>query len=218
MSEQDGVDLGGGERERGARRRVRAEPLSAGILLHRATPAGPEVLLAHPGGPWFARKDAGAWTIPKGEPDPGEVMDQAPGPPVGMPGAAAEGSPDRPANEDPGPPSAAGTGGWLLAVALREFAEETGHPAPPGPVADLGTIVQVGGKVVHAWAVQGDLNPATARSNTFELEWPPHSGRRASFPEVDRVAWFTMAEARRRIRPAQAPFVDRLAAALELAP
>jgi predicted NUDIX family NTP pyrophosphohydrolase len=156
---------------------------SAGILLFRRR--GPslgdcEVLLGHPGGPFFARKDEGHWSIPKGEPDP--------------------------ADED------------LLAVAHREFAEEVGHPAPPAqpdgsaPIA-LGTIVQKGGKVVHAWAIESDLDPATARSNVFELEWPPRSGRRESFPEIDRVAWFAPAEARRRVRPAQIPFIDRLIAA-----
>ncbi len=156
---------------------------SAGILLFRRLVAAhePEVLLGHPGGPLFARKDEGHWSIPKGEPDDGD--------------------------ED------------LLAVARREFAEEVGHPGPQcqpdgsAPIA-LGTIVQKGGKVVHAWAIEGDLDPATARSNLFELEWPPHSGRRESFPELDRVAWFTPGEARRRMKPAQIPFIDRLLAAV----
>jgi predicted NUDIX family NTP pyrophosphohydrolase len=154
--------------------------LSAGILLYRRTAAGLEVLLAHPGGPFFARKDAGAWTIPKGEPGPGE---------------------DR---------SPAG----LLAVARRELEEETGHGAPGGPVIDLGAITQPGGKVVHGWALQGDLDPAAARSNTFEMEWPPRSGRQASFPEVDRVAWFDVGEAVQRIHPAQISLLQRLQAAL----
>ena len=157
---------------------------SAGILLFRrpATRARePEVLLGHPGGPFFARHDEGHWSIPKGEPDR--------------------------ADED------------LLAVARREFAEEVGHPAPPrqpdgsAPIS-LGTIVQKGGKLVHAWAIEGDLDPATARSNMFEMEWPPRSGRRAAFPEIDRVAWFAPAEARRRVKPAQIPFIDRLIAAV----
>jgi len=157
---------------------------SAGILLFRRRPAvsasDPEVLLGHPGGPFFARRDEGHWSIPKGEPR---------------------------ADEN------------LLAVARREFAEEVGHPAPGGrpevsaPIA-LGTIVQQGGKLVHAWAIEGDLDPATARSNVFELEWPPRSGRRATFPELDRVAWFAPEEARRRIKPAQIPFIDRLVAAV----
>ena len=156
---------------------------SAGILLFRRPVAGaePEVLLGHPGGPFIARKDAGYWSIPKGEPDPAE--------------------------ED------------LLAVARREFAEEVGHPAPSGELdgaapIPLGTVVQKGGKVVHAWAIEGDLDPATARSNVFELEWPPRSGRRASFPELDRVAWFAPAEARLRLKAAQVPLVDRLVAAV----
>jgi predicted NUDIX family NTP pyrophosphohydrolase len=153
---------------------------SAGILLFRRPAVlarGLEVLLAHPGGPFFARRDKGHWSIPKGEPDR--------------------------ADED------------LLAVARREFAEEVGQPAPDGsaPIA-LGTIVQKGGKLVHAWAIEGDLDPATARSNVFELEWPPRSGRRETFPEIDRVAWFTPAEARRRVKAAQIPFIDRLIAVL----
>lgn len=155
---------------------------SAGILLFRRAPGangrgGLEVLLAHPGGPFFARRDAGHWTIPKGEPDD--------------------------------------TDDDLLTVARREFAEETGHAAPAGqpdgrPPIPLGTIVQKGGKVVHAWAVEGDLDPATSVSNTFEMEWPPRSGRRRTFAEIDRVEWFVPDEARRRLKPTQVPFVDRL--------
>ena len=158
---------------------------SAGILLFRR-PAGDgriEVLLAHPGGPFFAKRDEGHWTLPKGEPD----------------------LPD----ED------------LLAVARREFAEEVGHPAPATqpdgqPPIALGTIVQKGGKVVHAWAIEGDLDPASAISNEFEMEWPPRSGRRLTFPEIDRVEWFAPAEARRRLKPTQTPFVDRLEEAVEV--
>jgi predicted NUDIX family NTP pyrophosphohydrolase len=138
-----------------------------------------EILLAHPGGPYFARKDLGVWTVPKGEP------------------AAGEGATDA----------------SLLAVARREFEEETGHRRD-GPARPLGSIVQKGGKAVHAWAVEGDLDPAVAESNSFEIEWPPRSGRRAAFPEIDRVAWFDFAEARRRIRPAQTPLLDRLEEAL----
>jgi predicted NUDIX family NTP pyrophosphohydrolase len=156
---------------------------SAGILLFRRAVLGgePEILLGHPGGPFFARKDEGCWSIPKGEPDDDE--------------------------ED------------LLAAARREFAEEVGQSAPPGqpdgsaPIP-LGTIVQKGGKIVYAWAIEGDLDPATARSNAFELEWPPRSGRRQSYPELDRVAWFAPAEARRRLKPAQIPFIDRLIATM----
>jgi len=140
-----------------------------------------EVLLGHPGGPFFTRRDEGHWTIPKGEPD-------APG-------------------DD------------LLVVARREFEEETGHAAPPGGPAGaapipLGEIVQKGGKVVSAWAIEGDLDPSLAQSNTFEIEWPPRSGRRQVFAEIDRVAWFGPEEARRRLKPSQIPFVDRLEAAL----
>lgn len=148
---------------------------SAGILLFRRHGSGLEVLLAHPGGPIFASRDEGHWTIPKGEPD---------------------GDPD------------------LLRVARREFAEETGHPAPDGPPIGLGTIQQKGGKVVHGWALEGDLDPATAHSNTFELDWPPRSGRRITVPEIDRVAWFPPDEARRRIKATQIPLLERLEAAL----
>jgi predicted NUDIX family NTP pyrophosphohydrolase len=163
---------------------------SAGILLFRRRPttaghaaAAPlEVLLGHPGGPFFTRRDEGHWSIPKGEPD-------------------------TPADD-------------LLVVARREFAEETGHPAPDsqpdgGPPIELGTIVQKGGKLVHAWALEGDLDPADAVSNEFEMEWPPRSGQRRSFPEIDRVAWFAPDEARRRLKPTQIPFVDRLVAILD---
>jgi predicted NUDIX family NTP pyrophosphohydrolase len=148
---------------------------SAGILLYRRTRGRIEVLLAHPGGPFFARRDAGHWTIPKGEAAPGEP---------------------------------------LLDVARREFEEETGHAVPRGELLDLGSIVQRGGKVVQAWAAEGDLDPTAAVSNTFELEWPPRSGRTQAFPEVDRVEWFTTEEARDRIRAAQAAFLDRLEASL----
>ena len=157
------------------------ERTSAGILLYRrpdAPDSGLEVLLAHPGGPYFAKRDAGDWTIPKGEPDGGDEA--------------------------------------LTAVARREFEEETGTAIDDGlPTIELGSIVQKGGKIVHAWAVEGDLDPAEARSNEFEVEWPPRSGRRERFPEIDRVAWFEPDEARRRIKPTQAPFIDRLEAALE---
>ncbi len=153
---------------------------SAGIRLYRLDGSGPdglEVLLAHPGGPYFERKDLGDWTIPKGEPD-----------------EAAESLED---------------------VARREFAEETGTTLnPAAPTLELGSIVQKGGKVVHGWAVQGDLDPVAARSNEIEIEWPPRSGRRRLFPEIDRVAWFDPAEARRRIKPTQIPFIERLEEAL----
>lgn len=128
----------------------------------------------HPGGPFWARRDRGAWSIPKGEPT---------------------------ADED------------LLAAARRELHEETGFVAD-GPALPLGDVRQAGGKTVHAWAVAGDADPDRLRSNTFEIEWPPRSGRRQTFPEVDRAAWFDLAEAHRRILPAQRAFLDALSTAL----
>ena len=103
-----------------------------------------------------------------------------------------------------------------LAVARREFEEESGHPVPEGPTVDLGEITQKGGKVVIAWAVEGDLDPVAAVSNTFEMEWPPRSGRLQPFPEIDRVEWFDLATARTKVKAAQAPFLDRLEAALAM--
>jgi predicted NUDIX family NTP pyrophosphohydrolase len=152
---------------------------SAGILLWRRRAGRPEVLLGHNGGPFFARKDVGHWTVLKGEVAPGED---------------------------------------LLAVARREFVEETGHSVPDGPLIELGQIRQRSGKLVTAWAVEGELDPDTAVSNTFEMEWPPGSGRIQEFPEIDRVEWFDLPEARRRIKAAQAPFLDRLEAALATGP
>ena len=148
--------------------------VSAGILLYRVRAGRLEVLLGHPGGPWARAKDAGHWSIPKGE-------------------VEVEG-------ED------------LLAVAIREFEEETGHPLPAGALIALGETRQKGGKLVHAWAVEGDLDPASAASNTFEMEWPPGSGRREAFPEIDRVEWFSAVEGRLRIKEAQVVFIDRLEA------
>lgn len=145
---------------------------SAGLLLHRRGSRGPEVLLVHPGGPLWASKDEGAWTVPKGEYAEGE--DQA-------------------------------------ATAEREFAEELGSPAPPGPRLDLGEIRQAGGKWTRLWAVAGDLDVSTAHSNTFAMEWPPRSGRQQTFPEVDRAGWFTLEEARVKLLASLAPFIDRLA-------
>ena len=158
---------------------------SAGILLfRRARVLGAdevEVLLAHPGGPFFAKRDEGFWSIPKGEPDAGESD--------------------------------------LLAVARREFAEEVGSEAPDGAEPlELGTITQKGGKVVHAWAIEGDLDPTASVSNTFEMEWPPRSGQRRVFPEIDRVAWFGPDDARRRLKSTQTPFVDRLIARIGAPP
>jgi predicted NUDIX family NTP pyrophosphohydrolase len=152
-----------------------AERVSAGILLHRSRDGHVEVLLAHPGGPFHATKDLGAWSIPKGEVEPGED---------------------------------------LADVARREFREETGHPPPDHGAIPLGAIRQRGGKVVHAWALPGDLDPAAARSNTFSLEWPRGSGLLEAFPEIDRVAWFDLVEARLRLKDAQVPFLDRLVDAL----
>jgi predicted NUDIX family NTP pyrophosphohydrolase len=147
---------------------------SAGLLLFRHRGGRPEVLLAHPGGPFWANRDAGAWTVPKGLAEPGED---------------------------------------LLAAARREFAEETGL-RPEGPFLPLGSVRQKAGKTVHAWACEGDADPAALASNTMWAEWPPGSGRRVEFPEVDRCAWFGPAEAREKLNPAQAAFVDRLEAAL----
>ena len=143
---------------------------SAGLLMYRG--AGPTLalLLVHPGGPFWAGKDLGAWSIPKGE---------------------------YAAGEDP------------LVVAQREFLEETGARAI-GPFAPLGDVVQRGGKHVTAWAVPGDFDPATLVSNSFELERPPRSGRKRSFPEVDRAEWFSPAAARDKILAGQRPFIDRL--------
>ena len=145
---------------------------SAGILLHRAAGDGVEVLLVHPGGPFWAKKDLGAWSIPKGEVDEGE--------------------------ED-------------VACALRELEEELGSPPPlePEELVELGSVRQRA-KVVEAWAAEADFDPAGLESLTFSMEWPPRSGRRQEFPEVDRAEWFALEEARQRINPAQAEFLDRL--------
>jgi predicted NUDIX family NTP pyrophosphohydrolase len=145
---------------------------SAGLLLYRRK-ASLEVLLVHPGGPFFARKDDGVWSVPKGEYEP---------------------------DEDP------------LAAARREFAEELGTAPPDGEPIDLGEITQRAGKIVTAWALEGDLDVAAVVSNTFEMEWPPRSGRTAEFPEVDRAEWFDLDAARVKILAAQQPFLDRLAA------
>jgi predicted NUDIX family NTP pyrophosphohydrolase len=144
---------------------------SAGLLLYRRRDDGIEVLLAHPGGPLWAHRDEGAWSVPKGEIESGEEP---------------------------------------LAVARREFEEETGQEPPTGECLDLGEVRQKSGKRVVAWACEGDLDPATAVSNTFPLEWPPGSGNWIDVPEVDRVEWFDPDEARPRLNPAQAEFVDRL--------
>src|SRR4029450_2995217 len=144
---------------------------SAGILLWRTREGRLKVLLGHPGGPYFAGKDADHWTVLKGEADQGED---------------------------------------LLAVARREFEEETGHRPPEGPTIELGEIRQKSGKRVIAWAIGGDLDTEAAASNSFEMEWPPRSGRLRQFPEIDRIAWFDLTEAGEKIKAAQAPFLDRL--------
>ena len=143
---------------------------SAGILMFRRRGADVEVLLMHPGGPFWAKKDDGAWSIPKGEFLQGEDA---------------------------------------LAVAKREFEEETGA-RPQGEFLPLGDIVQAGRKIVTAWGLEGDFDPATLVSNRFELEWPPKSGRNASFPEVDRAQWFLPAEGRQKILPGQRELISRL--------
>jgi len=150
---------------------------SAGILLYRRRGPEIELLLVHPGGPFWAKKDLGAWSIPKGEYAPQEDA---------------------------------------FAVARRELEEETGA-AVAGDALPLGDVVQRGGKIVSAWALEGDFDPATLRSNLFEMEWPPRSGRRKSFPEIDRAGWFTPAEAQRRMLAGQRPFIARLLAELGLA-
>jgi predicted NUDIX family NTP pyrophosphohydrolase len=150
--------------------------LSAGILLWRRHDGRIEVLLGHPGGPYFARKDDGDWTVLKGEVEPGEELE---------------------------------------AVARREFEEETGHPIDGHEtMVELGEIRQKSGKVVVAWALEGSLDPEAAVSNTFEMEWPPRSGRVQAFPEIDRVEWFRLKKARVKIKAAQAPFLDRLEQAI----
>jgi predicted NUDIX family NTP pyrophosphohydrolase len=148
---------------------------SAGLVLYKQERGVLRVLLAHPGGPFWRKKDLGAWTIPKGLIE----ADEAP-----------------------------------LDAAIREFTEETGFPVE-GPFLTLGEVAQRSGKRVEAWAVQGECDPSALKPFMFEMEWPPRSGRMARFPEIDRVGWFTLAEARERIIASQAPFLDRLAALLE---
>ena len=153
---------------------------SAGILMYRRTGSELEVLLVHPGGPFWAKKDLGAWSIPKGEFEEGEEP---------------------------------------LAAAKRELCEELGT-APAGafldgPFLDLGTLVQPSRKEVIAWAVEGDFPVAALKSNTFEMEWPPRSGKKKRFPEVDRAEWFDLAEARRKILRGQVEFIERLLARVQ---
>ena len=150
---------------------------SAGLLLYRVRHGEPEVLLGHMGGPFWARKDDRAWSIPKGE--------------YGD-------------DEDP------------LAAARREFAEEIGSAPPDGEALTLGEVRQSGGKRVVAWALEGDLDPATVRSNTFVMEWPPRSGRQQEFPEIDRAAWFGLDAARSKVVKGQVPLLDALEQKLSL--
>ena len=143
---------------------------SAGLLLYRMQEGAPEVLLVHPGGPFWAKKDEGAWSIPKGQVAPGE------------------------------PP---------LAAAQREFREETGCGAQ-GEFLTLTALRQPSGKMIHAWAVQGDCDPTQLHSNAFMLEWPPRSGKQEQFPEIDRAAWFSVPVALHKILPGQRGFVTEL--------
>ena len=146
---------------------------SAGLVLYRRRDGKLEVLLVHPGGPFWQKRDEGAWSIPKGEIAENEVG---------------------------------------VDVARREFHEELGVAAPDGEPTSLGTVRQSGGKVVHAWALAGDLDVTKTTSNTFEIEWPPRSGKMQAFPEVDRAGWFDVDTARRKLLPAQRAFIDRLEA------
>jgi len=148
--------------------------ISAGLLMYRIKGGVAEVLLAHPGGPFFRTKDEGSWSIPKGEPA---------------------------ADEE------------LLATAQREFEEETGLQAC-GPFLPLKPIQQKGGKIVHAWAFEGDCDPTAIRSNTFQMEWPPKSGQQKEFPEIDRAEFFDLVTARKKIKAGQDRFLDELDAIL----
>jgi predicted NUDIX family NTP pyrophosphohydrolase len=144
--------------------------ISAGLLMYRIQDGKLQVLLAHPGGPYFKKKDDGAWSIPKGEVE---------------------------TDED------------LLETAKREFKEETGV-TPKGPFIALKPIKQKGGKIVHAWAFKGDCDPSAILSNTFTMEWPPKSGRQMEFPEIDRAGFFDVAEAKRKIKAAQAALIEEV--------
>jgi predicted NUDIX family NTP pyrophosphohydrolase len=153
--------------------------MSAGLLLYRRTSdgVGIEVLLGHMGGPYWARKDEGAWSMPKGEYLEGEAP---------------------------------------LAAAKREFAEELGSPPPPAEFRELGSIRQSGGKTVTAWAADADFDATTLVSGTFDMEWPPRSGRMQSFPEIDRAQWFRLAEAAAKLVKGQRPFLARLSVVVGL--
>ena len=148
-----------------------AAKVSAGLLVYRLASAGPELLLVHPGGPFWAKKDDGAWFIPKGEIEAGEEP---------------------------------------LAAARREFGEELGITPPSGEPRALGTVKNKGGKLIHAWALPGDLDLRDFRSNLFELEWPPRSGKTREFPEVDRAEYFAVERALEKMHVAERPFIERL--------
>ena len=150
--------------------------LSAGLLMYRIKDGAVQVLLAHPGGPYFAKKDDESWSIPKGEPGP---------------------------DED------------LFLTAQREFEEETGLK-PTGPFIPLQAVKQKGGKVVHAWAFEGDCDTAAIKSNTFTMEWPPRSGQQMEFPEIDRAEFFDLATARRKIKSGQVGLIDELETILKV--
>jgi predicted NUDIX family NTP pyrophosphohydrolase len=156
-------------------RKAAANKRSAGLLLYRRTAGGIEVLLGHPGGPFWRNKDMGSWSIPKG---------------------------------------LIGAGESPLAAAKREFVEETGYK-PRGKSLPLGAAKQPGGKIVHVWAVEDNWDAALLKSNMFEMEWPPGSGRRQSFPELDRAAWLSLAEARAKLLKGQVVFLYRLVEALD---
>jgi predicted NUDIX family NTP pyrophosphohydrolase len=153
-----------------AEARLMPRQQAAGLLLFRRALGALEVLLVHPGGPLWARKDDGAWSIPKGEVEPDEDA---------------------------------------LAAARREVEEETGA-RPSGTFIALSPVRQTGGKIVHVWAIESDFDPASLKSNLFEMEWPPKSGNRRSFPEVDRAAWFDLETAERKILPSQAVVLQHL--------
>lgn len=151
---------------------------SAGLLVYRGSGGALEVLLVHPGGPFWTKKDDSAWFIPKGEIEPGEEA---------------------------------------LGAARREFREELGIEPPPGEPLELGSVKNKSGKLIHAWALSGDLDLAGFHSNTFSLEWPPRSGTTREFPEVDRAQYFGVAEASTKMSPGELPLLERLLVALSAA-